>query len=298
MQYSFKILCAWILLLFLSLAFYLGCSVTQPSEQILKKGTFSAVSYNVHGLPPNITGDETYVRLKQIGPLLRPFDIVGLQEVFDEEGYDLLVKPKSHPHRYWFSKARPDRAVGSGLLFMTRFGVSERKTLTYERCHGYTDSASDCLASKGLQMTRLKLGDGVELDVYNSHFEAGSGDKDQDVRKSQVEEVMKAMKLWSKDRALIFLGDTNIRALKRKVDKQVLTKWMKELGLIDGCDAVKCKEKDRIDKVLFRSGGGLILAPTSWSIAKGFVDSKKVNLSDHEPILVRFTWSFKGKKTN
>ena len=43
------------------------------------------LTYNIHGLPPEVTGDDTTGRIEQITPLLSDYDVVGLQEDWIEE---------------------------------------------------------------------------------------------------------------------------------------------------------------------------------------------------------------------
>lgn len=261
----------------------------QPEPRLPQKGSFSAVTYNVHGLPSGITKDDTNGRLTQIGPLLKPFVILGLQEVFTDDGYEILKKSFDFPTHYRYSERKEGRFMGSGLLFLSRFKAVAEKHALFSLCHGKLDNASDCLASKGFQMVRVQLAKGVELDVYNSHFEAGGGEKDSIARTSNVEEVQKAMQKWSTGRAILFLGDTNLKE-QRPNDKKALDTWLQTIQLKDSCEAVQCPKKGRIDRIFFRSSKQLILEPKTWSIPKEFIDKKGVPLSDHDPIVVQFDW--------
>jgi endonuclease/exonuclease/phosphatase family metal-dependent hydrolase len=254
------------------------------------EGTFTAITYNVHGLPSGITKDDTNARLKAIGPLLaKKYQILGLQEVFTDDGYDILKAPLSFPTHYRYDEKIKDRFMGSGLLFLSTFQAVDEKHALFGQCNGTLDGASDCLASKGFQMVRVALAPGVTIDVYNSHFEAGKGDKDKEARTKNLLELRKAMKEWSTGRALMFLGDTNLHE-DREGDKQPLADWIKEAQLTDSCEAVNCPKKGRIDRIFFRSSSQLKLTAKSWSIPPEFVDEKGVPLSDHDPIVVEFDW--------
>lgn len=283
-------MCLWLLALGATSVGVSACTGTGGDGDMPTSGSFTAMTYNVHGLPPGITKDATYERLKAIGPLLKPFDIVGMQEVFDEEGYDALTAPKTHTAEVQFKKALSDRAVGPGLLAFTNFKIVAHKTQHFKKCHGHLDNASDCLASKGFHMFTVILAEGVEVDVYNSHFEAGKSKEDGEARAEHVGAVKQAMLSWSKDRAIVFLGDTNLQVLKRPSDKVYLDSWIKAVPLNDGCDAVNCDKKNRIDRIFFRSGKTIKLEAKSWEIPSGFVDEKGTDLSDHEPIVVKFSW--------
>ncbi|HAA56284.1 MAG TPA: hypothetical protein DCE42_16085 [Myxococcales bacterium] len=265
---------------------WIGC--TQPVET--RNGSFDAMTYNVHGLPSAITKDDTLGRLKQIGPKLNPFAIVGLQETFVDEGREDLIKASTHPHQHEYSERIDEsRAMGPGLLFFSKYKIVTTKQQYYTTCFGTLDNASDCLASKGFHMIRIELAEGLEIDVYNSHLEAGSGEEDKKVRATQVSEIKKAMKEWSDGKAILFLGDTNLK-LTRDTDKTAITDWLKDLNLTDGCEAVSCAKEGRIDRIFFRSAEQLQLTPKTWKIPEGFVDEKGTDLSDHEPIVVTFDW--------
>ena len=59
----------------------LGCSDDTPTQEPPQTfGQFSVLTYNIHGLPPEVTNDDTSERIKQIAPLLEAYDVVGLQE--------------------------------------------------------------------------------------------------------------------------------------------------------------------------------------------------------------------------
>ena len=68
-------------------------------------GALKVLSYNVHGLPPFVTGNDTLKRQSAISPLLEPFDVVGLQEDFMDPGHARLMRHVSHPVRFRFQEA-------------------------------------------------------------------------------------------------------------------------------------------------------------------------------------------------
>ncbi len=263
---------------------------TPAESSSLPSGSLVVTTYNVRGLPASITKDDTNARLKAIGPRLNVFVIVGLQEVFTEQGYKNLIGGVKHPTQYRFNKALENRAYGAGLLQLSQYKAVLEKHEYFDLCNGTLDGASDCLASKGFHMVRYTLASGVEVDVYNSHFEAGHGEKDLAARAKNLVKLTNSMQQWSKGRALIFLGDTNLKKT-RPSDATALETWMKTIGLVDSCEAVSCPIKGRIDRVFFRDGEKLKWKAKSWSIPKGFVDKKGTPLSDHEPIVVALDWS-------
>jgi endonuclease/exonuclease/phosphatase family metal-dependent hydrolase len=144
------------------------------------------------------------------------------------------------------------------------------------------------LASKGFQRVRLELAPGVELDVYNSHLDASGGDADQAARASQVTHLIQSMTTTSAGRAILFLGDTNLKP-RRGRDAKTLRRWFEATGLRCACLASRKTCCARIDRVLYRSGYGLTLKAAAWGVAPGFSWQGKP-LSDHDPIHVRLRW--------
>ena len=246
--------------------------------------TLRALTYNIHGLPPEITNDDTAARIAAIAPLLNAYDLVGLQEDFDDDDHAVLSDASEHSQKRRFADILPDRVYGSGLAVFSDFEESTFHHEHYETCHGILESASDCLASKGFQVIRLVLGEGLEVDVYNSHLEAGGGEEDNASREAQVLQILARMEAFSEARAMLLLADTNLHA-EDEQDAPLLDLFY-EAGLEDACTAVDCAEPNRIDRVLFRSGGDLILEVTDWRVDPDFSDAEGIPLSDHDPISV------------
>ncbi|MBL4845485.1 MAG: hypothetical protein JKY65_08170 [Planctomycetes bacterium] len=252
------------------------------------EGTIEVASYNVHGLPSFITGDETLARLRQISPRLRGLAVVGIQEDFLDDGHNLLLGEVDQPIRLRFAKKLPNRLYGSGLTTLAQGKVLAKLEVHFTTFHGLVGSGADGMASKGFQVTRLQLAPGVELDVYNTHLDAGGSEGDSLARASQVAQITSAMEGFSAGRAILFLGDTNLKS-KRQRDGTILKRWFRTTGLRCACAAVRKRCCARIDRVLYRSGVGLRLAPETWKVEDPR-DAAKVPLSDHEPIRVRLRW--------
>ena len=196
-------------------------------------GTLEVVSYNVHGLPGFVTGDDTLARLRRISPRLRAFDVVGLQEDFLDEGHSLLLGGTDHPARRRFASKLPQRVYGSGLTTLARAKVLATRELHFTTFHGVVGAGADGLASKGFQITRLQLAAGVELDVYNSHLDAGGALGDSRARASQVAQLTSAIQTFSAGRAVLFLGDTNLKP-ERPRDARILAGWLEATSLPSG----------------------------------------------------------------
>jgi len=273
--------------LFLSLAACSGCVGPEPEGV----GEFSVLTYNVHGLPPSITGDDTTARIEAIAPLLGGFDVVGLQEDFIDSNHAILDSASQHPLRIRFSELYDEQRVyGSGLALWSPFVDVERRQIHYGSCHGLLDAASDCFASKGFQALRQQLSPGVEVDFYNTHLEAGGGDEDNAVRAQQVGMLLESLAGWSADRAVVFTGDFNLHGGDPE-DLPLLSLLTDEAGLSDSCIEADCPEPQRIDRVFYRDGAGLMLEALSWNHEQAFVDKMGVDLSDHDALSAQLRWT-------
>jgi endonuclease/exonuclease/phosphatase family metal-dependent hydrolase len=276
----------------------MGCS-EPPADKVgqsrdtgepARSGSLSVLSYNVHGLPSLITGDDTPARMVQIAPLLHEWDLLGLQEDWDADNHAVLTGATDHQSKLWFDAlVSAERYYGSGLSVLARHPVIERQDTHYTTCSGILDGASDCLASKGFQVARLEIGAG-QVDFYNTHLEAGGGDEDNAARSVQVDQLIEALTGYSAGQAVIFTGDFNLRSSDPD-DLKELQRLQDASGLLDACEAVACDEPDHIDRVFFRSSDSFALTPQTWSNqSPGFVDGDGVNLSDHPPISASMSW--------
>ena len=143
-----------------------------------------------------------------------------------------------------------------------------------------------------LQPKRL-LAPNVEVDVYNTHKEAGGTGEDDAERVVQVDELLATMARYSDGRPIICLTDTNLRpsdpadAPTRRPSRACL---LADGDLIDACDAVMCPEPGRSDQVLLRSLECVELTATSWSVEPIFYEIDEEPLSDHDVISATIEW--------
>jgi endonuclease/exonuclease/phosphatase family metal-dependent hydrolase len=271
-------------LVLLALSASLACARLEAAPP----GRLRVLTYNVHGLPSIVTGDDTLARQRAIRPLLEPFDVVGLQEDFMDDGHALLTDEATHPARARFADILEGRVYGAGLAVLSRFRLASVETELYGTFHGLLDAGSDGMASKGFQMARLELAPGVELDVYDSHLDAGRSEGDETARAAQVEQLVASMRGRSADRAVLFLGDTNLGGRSAR-DQATLTSWLQRTGLTCACQKTPCC--GRIDRILVRGGAGVELKVEAWGVAPGFTDAQGAPLSDHEPLEATLAWS-------
>jgi endonuclease/exonuclease/phosphatase family metal-dependent hydrolase len=261
-----------------------GTGLEPPTE-----GSFDALTYNVHGLPPAITGDDTTGRMQQIAPLLEGYPVIGLQEDFDQANHTILAEGVELQTELAFDEVLDGRFYGSGLAVLADFDEVDHHHEHFEQCFGTFDNSSDCLASKGFQRVRVDLGGGATVDLYNTHFEAGGGDEDEAARESNVLQVLDAMLAQSDGQAVLFMGDTNLHG-DDPVDVEHLSLLTGGADLVDACDVIGCPEPGRIDRFLIRDGDEVTLTVEGWGVEQAFYDDDGVPLSDHDAISARFGW--------
>lgn len=252
-----------------------------------EQGTLEVLTYNVAGLPEGLSSSQPERFIPVISPLLNRYELALVQEDFYYT--ELLRRSAMHPH---VSEPKPAEEVESVMNDgLNRFSQIPFGPLHRERwvsCHGTFDSASDCLADKGFSVATHRLAEGVEVDVYNFHAEAGGGPNDVVARRAGLEQLIEHARARSFGRALILAGDTNLHGFDPD-DEPLLVQLMNELDLEDACRNLNCG-KELIDRVMFRSGVGVELSALGWRIADEMVDREGQALSDHLAVHVTLQW--------
>ena len=292
---------------------------TTASTDNAASGEFSMLSYNVAGLPQEVSSENPEENLPLISPLLDAYDIVVTQEDFDWWGpetaeldfvnyHERLRADTNFPYATeqhpgpaavgidGSDPRRPIPYVGDGLGFLSQFPMTDVERVPWTSCYGVLDGASDCLAMKGFAVGTFELADGVLVDVYTLHAEAGEGPQDQPIQVENFEQLAAFMNQRSEGRAVILGGDTNLHLEpdhdQRAGDTPIWEGFLEATGLTDACSVVDCPEPGAIDKVAFRNGDGLTLEPQSFeNPTETFTGPDGEDLSDHPPVTVEWTWT-------
>ncbi|HYP77112.1 MAG TPA: endonuclease/exonuclease/phosphatase family protein [Polyangiaceae bacterium] len=246
-------------------------------------GRLKLLTYNIAGLPDGFMTAHPSANMPQIGPLLAHYDLALIQEDF---AYGVsLRKSVSLPFQSPAFERGQRLHFGDGLSQFAVRAFAPLQREPWRACHGVVDSYFDCLTPKGFTSTRQLLAEGVEVDVYNVHLDAGPGREDQLAREAQVEQLAEAIAQRSQGRPVILAGDTNIRA-----QRDLLTRFEQATGLVDVCETLHCPDASRIDRAFFRSSPTLKLRARRWSIDRRFVDRNGRPLSDHLAVAVELDW--------
>ncbi len=264
---------------------------------------FSVVTYNVQARP---FLDETREKFPAMGTLLRDFDIVALQECF-----------KDH-HRLWRAAGHPLRVYDGTRLDWARLGSSGLSTLAHFRLRDAMAekfreppdprfrfrAKRDGMVSKGILFTRFEFGAGVTLDFYNTHLEAGSDSRSDEMRRRQTRQLVGMVRQHSPPEHLVIVaGDFNMRPPGRRnplppvvpddLDglnrHQLLAFIMRELGLANAASAAGLPAPPLIDHILYRPGSRHQLTAVAWQHeTERFQSPGGTPWSDHDPVTAVF----------
>ncbi|MBR58152.1 MAG: hypothetical protein CMH54_09040 [Myxococcales bacterium] len=251
---------------------------------------FQLLTYNVAGLPQGLSSSNPELYIPMISPLLNAYDVVLVQEDFwyhDELSAAVELPYQSEP--MW--EEPTIETMGDGLNRFSTFPFTDHIRVVWPNCHGHLDCASDCLATKGFSVARTELEEGVFVDIYNLHAEAGGCPEDYTARREGVLALKDHILEHSDGEAILVAGDYNLSESDPQ-DKELLEEFRTLTGLEETCARLSCGV-DSIDKIMIRSSESLELIPLQWEIPSNFVDANGNNLSDHPPIVGRFGWKMR-----
>ncbi|SPN96561.1 probable endonuclease/exonuclease/phosphatase family protein [Cephalotrichum gorgonifer] len=267
-------------------------------------GTLDVLSMNVAGLPPifngnDVPGDKT-TNSRLIGSYFAQYayDVINVQEDFNYHAY--IYETDNHPYR---TATTGGAAIGSGLNTLANFPWINFTRVKWDTCSNA--SGADCLTPKGFTFMRVQVDDGVYVDMYNLHTDAGTEPGDLSARNSNLQQVASYIDTWSTGNAVIVFGDTNSRYTRTSDDIRIFVEQngMKDpwVELIHGGTApsqeMLCQnpsitnECEVVDKIFYRGSAIVDLAATAWSYESSkFLQPDGNILSDHNPIMAKFDW--------
>ena len=248
----------------------------------------SVLSYNTHGLPSWIAGDDPPGRYPLLLEKAARFDVVLLQEDFAHQ--PIVDAESRHPRRARGNGPRLAGPLfqGAGLTLLTHLAALASPVLApYGVCHGVLAAANDCLGHKGWLMQRLALANGAAVDVWNTHLDAGSGPGDQAARQAQLGRLAAAIHRESRGRAVVAGGDFNLD-WDTPGERALLERFLAVTGLAIAALPPEGAWHARLDYVLYRPASDAPLAVRDAGMADDFVDAEGRPLSDHPAIFAVF----------
>ncbi|WIY06583.1 jacalin-like lectin [Amycolatopsis mongoliensis] len=268
-------------------------------------GSFSVLSYNVAGLPEGISSAPTprQSATAEIGRRIGAYDLVHVEEDFNYHA--ALYSTDAHPYR---TPTSGGAGIGSGLnsLSSLPYDADDFERVRWTSCQ--LDSG-DCLTPKGFTFMRLRLAEGVYVDAYNLHTNAGTNDGDEVSRAANLAQLTGFIRTHSAGNAVIVMGDTNTRYTRAAdtiagfaADNGLTDAWVELVrggaAPAPGSPALVCDEQvvtddcEVVDKVLYRGSKLISLNATSYANEHAkFLDDQGRMLSDHDPVTTRFGWT-------
>ncbi|MEW2408942.1 jacalin-like lectin [Streptomyces griseoviridis] len=262
-------------------------------------GTFDVLTYNVAGLPEGLSSSHPATNTPLISPRLAPYDIVNVQEDFNYHA--ALYAGDNHPYR---TATSGGAAIGDGLNTLSSYPFDDFERVRWNACTG-----TNCLTPKGFTLARLRLAEGVYVDLYNAHPNADDTDDALAARRANITQLSAFIQANSAGNAVIVMGDTNtrytragdnIRTLVR--DNGLTDAWVKLVRggtePAQGADALLCPTTappntcEVVDKVFYRGSRLVSLDATRYNNDwAAFLDAQGGNLSDHFPHTVDFSYT-------
>ncbi|MFD1662790.1 jacalin-like lectin [Streptomyces caeni] len=285
-----------------------GLTAATPSAAAADSGAFGVLSYNIAGLPESLSSAPTPrdSSTTAIGQRIAPYDIVHVQEDFNYHAY-LYASDTAHSYR---TPTSGGAGIGSGLNTLSKipYDVDDFERVRWNSCQW---DSGDCLTPKGFTFMRERLAEGVYVDFYNVHTNAGTNDGDLASRADNLRQLTDFIATHSAGNAVVVMGDTNTRYTRTG---DTIAEFAAANGLTDawvrlirggtppakGSDALVCDQSgatvpntcEVVDKVLYRGSKLVSLNATSYANEHaGFLTGDGLMLSDHDPIAVGFSWS-------
>jgi endonuclease/exonuclease/phosphatase family metal-dependent hydrolase len=165
---------------------------------------------------PFAAKDRTHCRAKQLGERLRQsqFDIIALNETFNEPDTRLLARQLKHSHPYTRLRRPTDMTLGvnGGLSLISRYPILESNTRRFEECNGLV---SDCLASKGFLHAVIRISDRLKVNAITTHLDSGPSKGDRQARESQLKEIAEFIRTNDSTNKwpTFLMGDLNINGI-------------------------------------------------------------------------------------
>jgi len=161
-------------------------------------------------------------RIRHLGDAIKNRHIVTLQELFTTQ---VIRFPKFETHPYFVYPGQesflPKR---TGLGILSKLKIIETKYILFSQ-----EAGMDRLANKGVFLARVKHPKLGIIDVYTTHLQSPYSNSDYDnIRRSQMNELIDFVLAHSKNHLVILTGDFNL-----KEDSPLYRELVAKLNLID-----------------------------------------------------------------
>lgn len=179
-----------------------------------KSASLSLYSQNMWGVPTAPDVAKRFSKFEEVTESV-PADVYMLQEVFPKRARKkFIIDPwrKKHPYFVDANQTDPKRfkLAGSGLVALSRLEIVKTEFLPYGDA-----SLADVFANKGVLLVTVRLPNGTEFDIYNTHMQAdyrASLNLTANTRRLQLLQLRDFIsKKSGTNRNVIIMGDLNIK---------------------------------------------------------------------------------------
>jgi endonuclease/exonuclease/phosphatase family metal-dependent hydrolase len=224
-----------------------------PASADTPSPAFRLLTYNIQGLPAIALNNESVYGMSdqrrghEIAARIRTgnYDIVALQEVFDEDVRDALVADLRSTYPTMIEKFAGTTLFNedSGLMLLSKFPIERMPPPPGRKCYRSDETAScssafiqyadrggsDALADKGMGFTRLRNPQTSELvNVFLTHMQADDPAAGcplscaSPLRAKQVRQQIDFINAWAPTGDTYVLGDMNIVAESTEYQGRIL----------------------------------------------------------------------------
>lgn len=251
------------------------------------------LTWNVFMLPKPIKFTYQAERTTLIGEELNKghYDVIFLQEAFPgwfHKHIYQMTKAK-YPHQHYLKRPFISHTVfGSGLYVMSKFPIKDKSRVYYSSCRN-----ADCFAAKGLSLITFQLAGGKEIQIGNTHLQAGQNYKSDRIRMKQLNQVKKHLASVAKPGVpQVILGDINIDAKDEDYPKALKLLNMSSTPLEGDIDhsngfPTLCynkpgdDEKEWIDHIWISKNSSTGISGKKVKVFSGLINNRQCPLSDH-----------------
>ncbi|WP_302589383.1 hypothetical protein [uncultured Muribaculum sp.] len=318
--------------------------VTLP--MVAQKKTFTAACLNVDGLPPTVKAAGVVdVKLNPEGP--QETGTIQMSKLVSQKGWDffgvsenfnyntqLMSEIGSYYSCGTYRGSIPSSVTnvipylngtkwfetdGLNLLWRSNISVSDEAWYLWNKRNGITSDGSDQLIAKGFRYYTVRVGTGLDLDVYILHMDAETTAADNEAREIQMSQLVNMILASDNHRPIIIMGDTNCRYTRDRIKElmfdpinndprfEIHDPWidfprkgvMPSLGdpsimvpgHFDGTNHEAFQTGEVVDKIFYinnTDARGVTLTAKSYLHDTEFTWPDGSEISDHYPIVIEF----------
>ncbi len=291
-----------------------ACAVGASAAETGDSGEFSALCYNVAGLPTidYLTGGEDKDVLANqvaIGKFVEAngFDIFATQEDF---GYHENLAKQLASYNY-ATQHHGGIPYGDGTNVFTKgHKMYNEQHIPWNTLAGLIDEGADQFSQKGITYVCIEIADGVFIDFYDIHADANGGEASVNARRDNFSQLAELINNRTVDRPVIVTGDFNAFLFNDSSNlKSILVDgcglkdaWveLKNNGDYNDCSSYiesmggrwdqKWGKWDAVERFMYKDGGGIKLDCTSFEYITVLNKSGK-SASDHVAASAKFSYT-------